>query len=67
MNTYRLVAVYDKGTYRKEIMMTNLSTIVKISKILSKNERTYNDVEDILTSLLEHYRTKRKHAENDNA
>lgn len=40
--------------------MTNLSTIVKVSKLLSENKCTYNDVEDILTSLLEHYRKVRK-------
>lgn len=43
--------------------MTNLSTIIKFSKLLEENHRTYNDVEEILTQLLEHYRTKRKHAE----
>lgn len=43
--------------------MSNLSTAVEISKILAKNSCTYNDVEKILTDLLEHYQKERKSKE----
>lgn len=43
--------------------MTNLSTIVQISSIFEENHHTYNDVEKILTDLLEHYKKERKSIE----
>lgn len=43
--------------------MSNLSTAVEVSKILAKNSCTYNDVEKILTDLLEHYKKERKSIE----
>lgn len=45
--------------------MYQLSTIINISQILEKNQHTYNDVEEILRTLMEHYKTVRECIEYD--
>lgn len=45
--------------------MYQLSTIINISQILEKNQHTYNDVEEILRTLMEHYQTVRECIEYD--
>lgn len=41
--------------------MTNLSTIVKISKLLEENHRTYNDVEEEQQPARRYFKIQRKH------
>ena len=40
--------------------MSKLSTIINITQILAKNQHTYDDVDDILDTLKEHYKTVRE-------
>lgn len=46
--------------------MNKLSTIISITQILEKNQHTYDDVQDILHILEEHYKTVRECIEYEN-